>query len=170
MTEIAGELKVNYKKLMWHYVTHVIGEGMIKSYRLNWMGTTYDFKIEKALNRKHRYHALKLIVKDLSAVERMQLMSKLSPLPFLWFEAAGPGYYADFTFPVDSIAEAYGYLEKALEPLRGRYEHYVIDTANALTFTLPYQLYDQNQKRWTFSPAELVSRFEDLLMKIREGG
>jgi hypothetical protein len=66
--------------------------------------------------------------------------------------------------------EALGYLESILEPFRGRYSYHVVDTTNALTFTIPYQLYDRAQRKWMFNPAELLSRFDNLLMKIKEAG
>jgi hypothetical protein len=168
LTEISAKLGVNYKKLAWHYTTHVTERQLIKSYRLNWMGTRYDFELEKALHRKHRYLSLAVLVKNTSDYERMELMSKSNRLPFLWFEAAGRHYYADFAFPIDSITEAFVYLESSLEAVKDRAEYYVLDSANALTFTMSYQLYDQDQKKWVFDGPELLSRFENLLMKIKE--
>ena len=168
LTEISAKLGINYKKLAWHYTTHVTDRQLIRSYRLNWMGTRYDYKLEKALHRKHRYMSLVVLVKNISDYERMELMSKLNGLPFLWFEATGKNYYANFALPIDSITEALVYLESSLETVEDRSEYYMLDSANALTFTMSYQLYDQNQKKWVFNGPELLSRFENLLMKIKE--
>ncbi|MDV3292971.1 MAG: hypothetical protein LYZ70_01715 [Nitrososphaerales archaeon] len=170
LTEIADQLKVNYKKLAWHYATHIIGRKLLRSYRINWMGTRYNYRIEKALHRKHRYVELVLVVRDLKGRERMELMSSTNRLPFLWFEASGKNYYADFAFPIDSMTEALEYLATVLEPFEGRYDHYAIDTTNALTFSIAYQLYDQNLGKWAFNSADLLSRFDNLMMKIRAAG
>jgi len=168
LTEIASKLKINYKKLAWHHSEHVLRRELIRSYRLNWMGTTYDFKLEKALHRKHRYMPLIVIVNDISDYERMALMSKIGRLPFLWFEAGGRHYYADLSIPIDMMTEAYVYLESALEPVRNRARFYVRDSSNSLTFTIAYQLYDEEKKEWSFNREDLLSRFDNLLMKIKE--
>jgi len=168
LTDIASKLRINYKKLAWHHSEHVLHRELIRSYRLNWMGTTYDFKLEKALHRKHRYMSLAIIVKDIGDYERMDLMSRFGRLPFLWFEAAGRHYYADLAIPVEMMTEAYVYLESALEPVRDRASYYVLDSSNALTFTIAYKLYDQGKKAWAFNREELLSRFDNLLLKIKE--
>lgn len=168
LIDISKKLQIGYKKLSWHYATHVLGKGLIRSYRLNWKGTRYDYKLEKALHRKHRYLSMAVIVKKVNENERMELASRLGQLPFLWFEASGENYYADFAFPVDSLTEALEFLESCLEPFGGRAKYHILDDSNALTFTIPYRLYDRGSKRWVFDPAELLPRFDNLLMKIRE--
>lgn len=168
LTDIAAKLRINYKKLAWHHTEHVLRRELIRSYRLNWMGTTYDFKLEKALHRKHRYMSLVVVVKDISDYERMELVSRLDPLPFLWFEAVGKHYYADFSIPIDMMTEAYVYLASALEHVIDRARYYVLDSSNSLTFTIAYQLYDQERKTWVFNREELLSRFDNLLVKIKE--
>ena len=169
MVEIAEKLKINYKKLAWHFSTHVLGRGLIKSYRVGWMGTRYDYKLEKALHRKHRYLAIDLVVTNVSEYERMDLMAKTNKLPFLWGEACGKHYYAEFAFPVDSINEALQYMEDAISSVKARTTYYIMDLTNALAFTISYQLYDETQKKWMFNESELNSRFDKLILKIKEG-
>ncbi|MDG7025079.1 MAG: hypothetical protein JRN45_11235 [Nitrososphaerota archaeon] len=170
LTEIATQLKVNYKKLAWHHATHVLGRGLIKSYRLNWMGTRYDYKLEKALQRKHRYMEIVVVVRNVNEWERAGLIASANRLPFLWFEAGGKNYYADFAFPIDTITEAFEYLLTALAPFKGRYDYHIIDTSNALTFTIAYQLYNQESKRWELNSQESLSGFDELLMRIKATG
>ena len=170
MTEIASKLKINYKKLAWHYQTHVLGRRLAKGYRINWMGTRYDTKIEKALHRRHRIVFLSVILKSLDQVERMVLMSELNKLPFLWAEAGGGNdYFAQFAFPVDFMTEGLQFLQKILEPLRDRAKFYIEDASDELAFTFSYQLYDQEAKKWLFDPAGVLAGFDTLLMKIKSG-
>jgi len=169
LVEISEKLKIGYKKLSWHYTSHVLRNHLIKSYRVNWMGTRYDFKLEKALHRKHRYLAVDLLISNISEYERMELMAKTNGVPFLWGEACGKHYFAEFAFPVDAITEAFQYLENIIAPIRDRATYYIMDITNALSFTICHQGYDQSEKRWMFNTPELVSRFDNLLLKIKEG-
>jgi DNA-binding Lrp family transcriptional regulator len=170
MTEIASKLKINYKNLMWHYQTHVLGRRLAKGYRINWMGTRYDTKMEKALHRRHSFVFLNVLVRDLSQVDRMSLMSELNKLPFLWSEAGGGSdYYAQLALPLDFVTEGLQFVQKTLEPLRDRARFYIEDTSDALAFTFSYQLYDQETKKWLFDPAGVLAGFGTLMMKIRGG-
>jgi hypothetical protein len=166
MAEIAKKLSINYKKLVWHYLTHVKGRNLIRGYALNWMGTRYDFKLEKALHRKHRYFAVEVLAEHLSEMERMELMSKTNALPFLWAEAGGENYWAQLVFPVDNLVEAYQYLTDAIKPLKGKAELLVMDQSNALSFTISDKLFDEQTKAWTFDREQLLTKFSELLIKI----
>jgi hypothetical protein len=169
LAEISEKLKVKYKKLAWHYTTHVLGRGLIKTYRVNWIGTKYDYKIEKALHRTHRYLPISLLVRDLTEVKRMELMAQAHRIPFLFFEAVGKSYFADFFLPTDSITEGLRYLEGMIATYGDKADVSIEDVTNALGFTISYGLFDPGGKRWMFNPEDLLSRFDNLLMKIKEG-
>jgi DNA-binding Lrp family transcriptional regulator len=168
LAEMAQRLGINYKKLAWHYTTHVRERRLIRGFVLNWMGTRYDFKLEKALHRKHRYFHLDLLAEGLSEVERMELMSKTNALPFLWAEAGGRNYWAQFAFPVDNMVEAYQYLTEAIRPIKDKVQLVVIDQTNALSFTFSYKLFDQGRKAWAFNQEQLLTKFGDLLLEIKQ--
>lgn len=170
LVEITKKLGMNYKKLAWHYSTHVLRRGLLKGYRLNWIGTRYDQRIERALHRMHTYVPIELLAWGLGVVERQELASKVNKLPFIWLESSGPReYYAQLVFPIDSIIEALQYLEKLISPLRERVEYFLMDQSSSLSFTFSYQLYDQERKTWVFDEASLLTRFERLIMEIKRG-
>ena len=54
LKEIADKLEINYKKLAWHLTTHDLARAMLPKYHVNWMGTRYDYTLDKALHRKLR--------------------------------------------------------------------------------------------------------------------
>jgi hypothetical protein len=170
LVEISRKLNENYKALAWHYKTHVIGRELVKCYTIRWPGTKYDSKIDRALHRQHRYFWVNVVVRDLNKVERMELAAKANSLPFLWAEALGKDYFAQFAFPVDFFTEAMQYLEEILAPVSDRAELYMVDQTNALAFTMSYRLYDQQSRRWTFDQPSLEARFDELMLKIREKG
>ncbi len=168
LKEISDELKINYKKLAWHHTTHVLGKHLIRGYRINWMGTRYDYRIEKALHRQHRYLVVELLVRNVSNYEMLTLRQRISHLPFLWGEAAGRNYAAEFAFPVDSIVESLQYLEDAVAGVRDRTQVFTVDQTNAMAFSVAYKLFDSQSKTWTFNRPELISKFENLLLRIKE--
>jgi hypothetical protein len=169
--EIAEKLKMNYKKLAWHYNAHVIQRKMINGYYLRWMGTNYSTVLEKALHRKHRYHQLAILAKNLTEVERMNLMGKLHMVPFLWNEMVGEEQYcAQFFFPTEYITEAYQFLTGATSVIRDKVHVMPLDQTEALSFTFSYQLYDSMERKWVFEEQELLGKFETLFAKIKELG
>ncbi len=94
MKEISEKLNINYKKLAWHHTAHVCGRKLLSGYTVNWMGTRYDYNLEKALHRKHRYFAIDFMVKDTNEFESMTLRHEMDRLPFLWAEGSGRNYFA----------------------------------------------------------------------------
>jgi hypothetical protein len=167
LKEIADNLKLNYKKLAWHYSTHVLANKLIRGYSVNWMGTRYDYKVEKALHRKHRYFAIQLLVRDVTGYETMTLRQALGRLPFLWAEAVGQNYSAEFSFPVDYVVEGLQYIGDAIANVREKAEVLTVDVTNAVAFTIPYALYDQSKKKWGFDQQDLLRRFENLILRIK---
>lgn len=164
-----NNIDVNYKTLDWHYRTHVLGDGLIKSYVLNWMGTRYDFKLEKAMHKKHTYLRVDLFVRDVNENERMTLMGWTNGIPFQWSEEVGPNYFAQFAFPMDNVTEALLYLEKAIAPVKERARYFIMDPTNALSFTIDPTLYDTEERNWRFDSEDLMARFEHLLLQTKSG-
>lgn len=169
LKEIADKLEVNYKKLAWHHATHVLSRGLLPTYTVNWMGTRYDYTLEKALHRKHRYFAVDLIVRDVDELESMTLRHSIDGLPFLWGEAGGRNYFAEFALPVDNVVEGLQYLGNVTRSVKDRMSIYPIDQTEAARFTIPYKLYDSSTKKWTLNAQELGLKFEQLMMQIKTG-
>lgn len=170
LVEISKKLGVNYKKLAWHLSTHVIPLRLVKGYTIRWPGTKYDSEIDKALHRKHRYFWVDVLVKDLSEPERMGLMAQFNKLPFLWSEAGGRNYFAQFAFPVDFYTEALQYLQKVISEAGDRAELHLPDQTRALAFTVGYKLYSQEQRAWTFDSQKVAKGFDELILRVKEVG
>jgi hypothetical protein len=170
LKEIADKLKIHYKKLAWHYLKHVVGERLISSYAVRWVGTRYDIDLDKAMHKRHRYLALTLIAHSLSDIERMSLASKISKLPFAWFEAGGNNYYAELFLPMELVTEGMQYIESTIESVRDKTQFFIIDQTSGAGFTITPEHYDEKQRQWDFNSPELSLRFDNLLLKIKEGG
>lgn len=169
LKEISDNLKLNYKKLAWHYSAHVKARHLLHGFIVNWMGTRYDYKIEKALHRKHRYLGLHLLVRNVSEYELISLRQAANRLPFLWSEAVGRTYSAEFAFPMDYTVEGLQYISKTIDNVRNRSELLIADQSEALSFTVPYSLYDYAHKKWIFDSYSLSKRFDNLILQIKNG-
>jgi len=167
LIEVGEKLGVNYKTLTWHYRSHLVGNGLVKGYLVNWAGTRYDPRLEKAMHRRHRYMWLELLLTDLTETERMEIMGKVNQLPFLWFEAGGRNYFAQIAFPTETITEALSFVKDVTSPVRQKATWHFMDQANALRFTIVPSLYDKETKQWRFDQGELLSRFDRLVLEIK---
>jgi hypothetical protein len=167
LIEAREKLQVNYKTLTWHYRTHVVGNNLLKGYLVNWAGTRYDPKLEKALHRRHKYMWGELLVRDVKESEKMELMANVSRLPFVWLEAGGQNYFAQVAFPTETMAEALSFIKEITAPIREKATWHFTDQTNALRFTLVPSLYDVTTKKWRFDQSELLSRFDKLVLEIK---
>jgi hypothetical protein len=169
LKEMSQKLNINYKKLAWHHSAHVCSQRLISGYAVNWMGTRYDYTLEKVLHRKHRYFAVSFLVKNVNELETMNLRHQMNRLPFLWSEAAGRDYAAELTIPVDYVVEGLQYLGKVAGEMKDRMNLYAIDQTDAASFTISYELYDRSSKKWTFNKQNLIQRFDKLMVEIKTG-
>lgn len=169
LKEISDKLGINYKKLAWHHSTHVIAKRMISGFTVKWMGTKYDYTLEKVLHRKHRYFAVDLFVRDASELELMTLRRSVNRLPFLWAEAGNRNYFAEFAFPVDTVVEGLQYLGDVTSSVKERMSLFPIDQTEAAGFTIAYHLYSPATRKWTFDPRELSAKFDRLMLQIKAG-
>jgi hypothetical protein len=131
------------------------------------MGSQYDYNIDKALHRKHRYFAIQLLVRSLSEYELISLRQAANKLPFLWSEAIGRNYYAEFLFPVDFAVDGLQYLAETMSGVRDRAELFIIDQTASEAFTIPYTLFDPAEKKWMFEPLALAQRFDNLVLQVK---
>jgi hypothetical protein len=168
LLETSERLNVNYKTLSWHHRMHVVRDSLLKGYLVNWAGTRYDPKIEKALHRRHKYMWIELLVSDTVESERMELMTRVNRLPFVWLQASGQSdYFAQIAFPSEMMTEALGFIKEVLSPVRQKAMWHFMDQSNALRFSMTPGLYDQETKKWKFNQTELLSKFDKLILEIK---
>jgi hypothetical protein len=176
LKEIQGSIKqvngidINYKTLVWHYTHHVLRRKLIDGYSIGWHGAKYDFDADKKKLRPHGYLPMALTVRGVNDQERMTLMGTLNRLPFLWSEATGRDYYAQFSFPVENTNEALEYMNRVVRPFGPRATCHLLNQKEMLSFTIGHNLWDEANGRWTFEPQGVLARFDALLIKLREMG
>lgn len=167
LAEMAEKLNINYKTLTWHFRKHIEERKLIKGYTIRWMGTRYDRNAGKALNRKHSYVGVSVLFSDLDQAKRIEVISRLNQLPFLWSEAVGDRYEAQLSFPTESITEGLQFLGEVIGETKTTARYFIIDQRHSLAFSIIPELYDQTRQAWEFKQEILESRFENLLQKAR---
>jgi DNA-binding Lrp family transcriptional regulator len=169
LAEMAELLNINYKTLTWHFRKHIEERKLIKGYVIKWMGTTYDYKAQRAANKKHTYLWVVVTFTDLDQPRRLEIMARLNQLPFIWSEAVGDTYEAELVFPIDSLTEGLQYLAEVISDTKSTAKYFIVDQVNSLAFTIIPELYDESRQRWQFNKAHLIQVCEKLLLEIREG-
>jgi hypothetical protein len=170
LSEIQKETGINYKTLGFHHRKHVLGRQMLKGHRVNWIGTAYNPENDRGKHRSHTYQPIDIILKDITPSERATVMGLTNALPFLWFEASGrSSYYGQLVFPTETISEAMQFLSRVLQPVKDRTRWFMADQKHSLWFTLEPRLFDSETRRWSFNQAEILAKFERLLLQIRSG-
>jgi DNA-binding Lrp family transcriptional regulator len=167
LAEMAETLKINYKTLTWHVRNHIEERKLIKGYVINWMGTRYDSKMEKALNKKHTYIYVAVLFSGLDQAKRMDVMSRLNHLPFIWSETAGSDYEAELAFPIESLTEGLQYLAEVISDTKCTARYFIMDQTKSLNFSIIPELYDDSKQRWQFNQEKLMGRLEGLLLEIK---
>lgn len=170
LSEIQKETGINYKTLSFHHRKHVLGKQMLKGHKVNWVGTTYNPETDRGNHRRHTYQPIDVMVKDITPNEKATVMGLTNALPFLWWEASGRNsYYAQLAFPTETISEAMEFLARALQPVKDRARWFMADQQHSLAFSIEPRLYDSDSKAWMFNQAEVLGKFEQLLLQIKRG-
>jgi hypothetical protein len=167
-TKIAVKAGSTMKNTQYHYWKHVVGRGLIRNYRVNWLGTRYDYDLEAGTRRMHRQLLLNLLATGLTESEKLEARAGLNQFPSLWAEAVGDGfYYAEIAFPNEASAEGYGALARTLKRIRRKYVIYVADHTDGMGFSLNPRLYNPELHAWQFKTEELLPKFDELVLKIK---
>jgi hypothetical protein len=170
LSEIQKETGINYKTLSFHHRKHVLGRQMLKGHKVNWIGTSYNPENDRGKHRSHTYQPIDILLRDITPNERTTIMGLTNALPFLWWEASGGNsYYAQLVFPTETISEAMQFLARALLPVKDRARWFMVDQKHSLAFGIEPRLYDNESRAWTFNQAEILGKFEQLLLQIRRG-
>jgi len=169
LVKISDNVKVNSKTLEFHFISHVQARGLIKSYKIGWPGSRYDFKLEKALSKRHRYIEVAILLEHGTRTENAELMSLLNNTPFLWSEAVEPNYCAEVYIPVNTYIEFLEYIGDFAARVGDKLKVFEMDQTRALRFTIGHKLFDSESKTWQLDSEDIVRKFENLKLSIKSG-
>lgn len=142
--DTAKTLKINYKKILYHFKEHVIKNGIIKKYILTWNGGIYGEKLTY----------MHVMVKDVD-VEGLKLLEKtFSRIPFTFFDTYSTEarlYTAFMLIPIEHLQNCLNFIFKSLPRIRSRVFYELIDINCSKAFAIPLELYNDGQWRFNIS-------------------
>jgi len=169
LAEMADLLKINYKTLTWHYRKHIQERKLIKGYVIKWMGTTYDYKAERFATKRHTYLWVVIMFSHLDQARRLEVISRMNQLPFIWSEAVGETYEAELIFPMESLTEGLQYISEVVSDTKSTARYFIVDQTNSNAFTISPKLFDENKQSWRFEDYDLTTECDKLLVEIKDG-
>ena len=156
LTEVARILKVQQKTLEYHYRAHVNARRLIPSYNVRW---AQDIRKSSV----HSVVIIQIIFHRLTKFELAEVQPMVSKIPLLWVEdlLQNGTYVAAFHVPLTDIVELSSYVSSAVQHVASKVELDFIDPSESAVFTLPYNLYQE--KEWKFSLRQLESAVQSSL-------
>jgi len=143
LTGIAKKLKVHQKTLEYHYRTHVQKWKLIPAYTIRWSQDTTKRPV-------HSVASTLVTFRNLSGLEFTEVQAAISKIPFLWTEdlLQDGSYVAMMYVPVTDMINVMSYISRTLPGLSSTVEIGFIEPANATSFTIPYNMYQDG--KWKF--------------------
>jgi len=167
LTEIARKLKLEYKRVLRRF-QHIEAEGLIRGYRVIWSKDAVDLKRNLIPTPKHRYLPIFFLVRNTTTAEAGRLMAASARFPYLSAEAIGKDYFAQAFIPREQITEGLKYVTDLAEQTKERTEFGFVDFEHSRVFTIPYQMFDQDARQWTFNPQGVLEGLEQMKLVRKE--
>jgi DNA-binding Lrp family transcriptional regulator len=150
--EIADRVNLPARDIGYHLNEHVLGRGMISSFRFRWIGT-------KEAWAKHSIVGLTFIFNNIKDRDTRHAISILTSFPFLWSHSRTDDgmYLAELLIPVSIFNETIQRISRQLEDIDLVPETLLPDWSCSSNYTIPYQLYDRENRKWTLEADRILS-------------
>ncbi len=167
ISAIADSIHEGRRKVQWHTKKHVFGKHMVSGYRFRWMGENYQ-NAQNAVLRRYKYEIIAILGRGLNTSRMKNMHNYLTRLPVTFCEAIGAqNYYAMIALPLESIGDGINHINAKLASDDCNVIIVPTDQSNALTFTLPYERYDREKKRWVFNEGAFNEAFSMVTAAVK---
>jgi hypothetical protein len=158
LTGIARKLKVHQKTLEYHYRTHVQKWKLIPSYRIRWAQDTTKRPV-------HSTTFTRLVFDNLSRAELAEVQGAISKVPFLWLEdlLQSGTYIATMYIPLTDLQSVLSYVSAPVPNLGSRVEVGFVDHSEASSFTIPYNMYQEDSWKFDIRQMERALQKESIV-------
>jgi hypothetical protein len=152
ISRLAGKIGMPARDVSYHMKKHVLDGKMIPYFRFQWIGTREAWS-------KHTIMGMTYEFDRISDEDARHAMSIFTSLPFCWshLRTSEGGYMAEVLIPVAYLMETTRYVSKHLRSLDLSPSVVNIpDWDCSSNFTIPYQLYDKESNKWSFSAENAI--------------
>ena len=142
VVDLAEKINLPVGDVSYHLNRHVIGRGLIPSFRLRWIGT-------KEAWSRHSIVALTFVFNGLSSDKVRHVMSVMTAAPFVYdhmFSEDGT-YITEMAIPLSHFPETQNYISQKLALLRVKPRVRYKDWSLSSLFTIPHTMYEP-QRGW----------------------
>ena len=167
LKEIAKKNRVS-SKTAYRHAGHADDAGFVLGYGVNWTRTQINVALGKPHAPRHRFAMMWTFVSSVTPEEQARLSEQLGVLPFMWFEAGGENYMAEFAIPLEQMVETMSYLTEVLRPVTERSSTFFIDSAYSRGYSPPRFLVDDSRKDWIFDLDDQITRIKAQLKLTRD--
>jgi hypothetical protein len=156
LEDVATKIGLKTHALRYHYRDHVIRQGLIGKYRLDWSGVPIQAGRQESEFSKPSHLGIKILATRLDKERKLEIRAYFSQFPFFTLEAGGANfYYAEANIPVDATWSAY----KAIDKLGARpdfnLEVFVADPRTSGAFGITTRLLASNGE-WHFDERGII--------------
>jgi len=160
LTIIARKLGVGPKTLRYHFVQHVKKGNLLAGYVVRWGEISRASRGLVAL----LVRAVGVKPDSMPDLERVFL-----EVPFTWlqtYSSAEASYTAMLGLPSDQYVNTLSYLASNLRPWRDETETLVLDTKYAMSYTIPYEMFDPD-KGWRFDSSAARAAIDSVVGEVQ---
>ncbi|MCD6443932.1 Lrp/AsnC family transcriptional regulator, partial [Candidatus Bathyarchaeota archaeon] len=156
VAEIARQLDVDYKKVLYHFKEHIVGGGLIKGYILRWHG---EVKSKNSLTR------MIMVLDGLEHSELEAVKEVFQDIPFTWFDSYSRDsgvYMAYLVVPVEHLQGTLKYTWRRLSNTRRKLIYAFIDSECSRAYMVPMEPFVE-EIGWTFSIKTSINLLSEIL-------
>jgi DNA-binding Lrp family transcriptional regulator len=163
IADIAKKANLHEKTTQYHYTQHVIENGLIARYIVNWVGDLESIRSNVVMYQ--RFFIENPTQKELDNARRV-----FNTLPFMWSEFLTFNrelYIVEMAIPVSLYLNTQYFLYEHLLNRGEKLMMKLIDPINSMPFTIPKILFDPKNDRWTFPIEENKKKLKILASEIK---
>ncbi len=166
LTDISKEVGVQAQSLRYHHRDHVVRQGLIGKYRLDWSGVRNRAGEQKSPSSKNSYLGMNVIAAGLDNRQKMEARAYFSKFPFFTLEAGGERfYYAEGAVPVEDTLQAYRAMDRIGKRLGFKLEVFVRDPGSAALLGISTRLFVPKTGEWHFDGPKAAAGIKELLQR-----
>lgn len=149
VAEIARKLKLNPKTLEYHYRTHVMGGGLIPSFRVRWTKDIDEPPLRSTVTAR-------LTLEGLGEGELKAVQSAVNRIPFLLVEdlLEPATYAANLAVPLGDLIPTMTYINRELQYLGRGLDVGYLSVEDSENYTIPYHMFSRGKWRFDARRAE----------------